>query len=173
MTTVGLDPGFAIGKGVMLCRRNGGKVIFLRCASEGADLLSRFRDIRYKVSVASAATDRIIIAIEEPTRLLGNQRHVLRLLGMLEDALVGPCEVWRVGTATLKKFATAKGNADKATVATCCTKRWGHLLEQESLNEDEADALVLERIAACLAGEDGFTQAQRECAAKAQRVGLA
>ncbi len=175
MTTVGIDPAFGLSKGTMLCIHSGTGLRFERIAPNDKDILSRFRAIRDGVLIATDAPvhERVVVAVELPTRLLGAQRHVLGLLWMLYDALAGPCEVWEVPTATLKRFATGKGKADKAEIATACVSRWGKLLghERMTLNEDEADGLVLNRIADCLSCGDNYTRDQQAAVLKCRRVG--
>lgn len=66
-------------------------------------------------------------------------------------AIVAPTQV--------KKFATGKGNADKALVMMHVFKNWG----LTPGNDNEADAFVLAKIGACLLGfSEPTNQAQRE-----------
>lgn len=175
MTSLGIDPGFGVGKGTMVCVHDSiAGIYFARICPGDKDLLARFRAIRDDVAACIAARrhERVVAAIESPTRILGSQRNAIGLLWLLYDALAGACELWEVPTATVKRFATAKGNADKAEIATACMARWGKLLAgRVTLNEDEADGLVLNRIADCLAGGAGYTKDQQAAVLKCRRVG--
>lgn len=57
----------------------------------------------------------------------------------------GDAEVLEVPPATLKKFATGKGNADKVAMATALVKRYGVTYG----TSDEYDAYALCRLGAC------------------------
>ena len=84
-----------------------------------------------------------------------------------------------VAPATLKLFATGKGNADKGTVGACVQKRWGECLPREPTDEHVLDALALWELGRCWAerGEGDWTQYQRDAALRGgkrgERVALA
>lgn len=64
-----------------------------------------------------------------------------------------------VAPKQLKKFATGRGNADKAAVVVAVYKRWG----VEVQTDDEADAYALARIGLGLLGEkEKLTQVQQD-----------
>ncbi|PZN09860.1 MAG: hypothetical protein DIU69_08080 [Bacillota bacterium] len=64
-----------------------------------------------------------------------------------------------VTPAQLKKFATGRGNAEKAAVVSAVARRWGVEVD----TDDEADAYVLARIGlALLGGEESLTAYQRD-----------
>ncbi|MGW5645045.1 hypothetical protein ACWEV3_40890 [Saccharopolyspora sp. NPDC003752] len=69
-----------------------------------------------------------------------------RVVGRLLDAEL-PVAV--VAPTTRAKFAAGKGNADKAAVAVAAARIWP---DAEITGSDEADALVLASIGACLLG---------------------
>ena len=63
--------------------------------------------------------------------------------GILRLRLLVEAPMFEVPPAMLKKWATGKGNANKATVVSAVSQRHGMLLS----NDDEADALALAHLA--------------------------
>jgi len=72
-------------------------------------------------------------------------------------------KLFEIPPASIKKFATGKGNADKVAVAGAVVKRWG----VECRTSDEYDAYVIARMLACQQGWiDIETVNQRDAMAK-------
>jgi crossover junction endodeoxyribonuclease RuvC len=64
-----------------------------------------------------------------------------------------------VAPTTLKKFATGKGNADKALIIKAVFQRWAHDVD----NNNSADAVVLNYIGRAIVGDwQPTTDQQRE-----------
>lgn len=83
--------------------------------------------------------------------------------GLLRYRLLPHCAIYEVAPATLKKFATGKGNGKKIGMISCLTKRYG----VEFHSDDEFDAFGLYRLALCVAGSvEAETRAQAEAIKK-------
>lgn len=86
-----------------------------------------------------------------------NQAHQCgELGGVIRRRLYLDSVKWiAISPMTVKKFSTGRGNSDKNVVMLCTYKKWG----QTFLNDNEADAYVLARIGAILAGRNDILTA--------------
>lgn len=92
-------------------------------------------------------------------KVSGHAHDRAELGGVLRNQLVDYCRVVEVAPTTLKKFATGKGNADKAEVVSALSRRYGRTFK----SDDAADAFALMQIGLCLTGDfDPETRAQQE-----------
>ena len=86
-------------------------------------------------------TDAVVIAFEQAHHRGGYAVDLL--VGMttriVEEAALRGIETAAVHSATLKKFATGSGRADKSAMMSAAEKRWG----KRPATDDEADALCL------------------------------
>lgn len=80
----------------------------------------------------------------------GRAHDRAELGGVLRNELlkVPGLDILECGPATLKKFATGKGNADKAEVISALSRRYGRTFR----SDDAADAYALLQIALCIVG---------------------
>jgi Holliday junction resolvasome RuvABC endonuclease subunit len=81
------------------------------------------------------------ICIEEP---FGAHKAALRVLYSMMGVAIYCAEVWGITwslahLATLKKFATGKGNADKPAMRVAAEQRWGTL--GDDVDDNQVDAM--------------------------------
>ena len=105
--------------------------------------IARLHEIRRRVLEIATGTD--LVVIEGYAFARANQAHQLGELGgvirlALWDARIPYVEI---PPATLKKFATGKGNANKEEMLAAAIRRLGY----EGANNNEADALWLLKLA--------------------------
>lgn len=81
-------------------------------------------------------------------KVSGHAHDRAELGGILRNALVDVCRVVEVAPSSLKKYATGKGNADKAEVISALSRRYGRTFK----SDDAADAFALLQIGLCLVG---------------------
>lgn len=120
--------------------------------------IERYQDIVRQVSEIIVESKPVVVCIEGHS--FGSQgRGTLdraEFRGLLSAALLNLCgRVYEVPPTCLKLFATGKGSGGKPPVVAACAKRYG--VEYET--DDEYDAFVLARMAACIAGADDLLAA--------------
>ena len=115
----------------------------------------------------------VVVCIEAPhANLKGNSLWLLPLFWRIMEELLeySNAAVYSVAPATLKKFATGKGNAKKTMVGQAVERHWGTELPAEFFTDDEADAFALAKMARCIINPGGdWTAYQSECAGKLKR----
>lgn len=151
---VGLDPSLS-SFGVAIITRDGLSTARIQTAPrsfEGQNktkLDSRITRLEY---IVRNVLDYVVparpklIAIEGYSYAAKNSRSIISLAelgGALRRELVAIYPVVEISPAVLKKFATGRGNADKAAVRVAIFKRW----KFEAPDDDQADAFVLAKIA--------------------------
>lgn len=109
------------------------------------------RLLRFERFLTEALQAVTLIAYEEVRRHLGTD--AAHIYGALTGEIQKQGEVrkipyYAVPVGTIKKFATGKGNADKATMVAAGAKLWG-----QELPEDETDARFIALVAAVEYGE--------------------
>lgn len=109
------------------------------------------RLLRFERFLIEALQGVTLIAYEEVRRHLGTD--AAHIYGALTGEIQKQGEVrkipyYAVPVGTIKKFATGKGNADKATMVAAGAKLWGQVLP-----EDETDARFIALVAAVEYGE--------------------
>lgn len=105
------------------------------------DRRERLADLAWKIS--EAASDADLVVVEGPSfgQLRQSGQHDRAGLWWLAlDAIWQVCTVVEVPPASVKKYATGKGNADKDTVLLAVARRFPHV---DLTGNDEADALIL------------------------------
>ena len=148
---VGLDPSLtAFGVAVVSGDGVYEDTWLIRSAKRGVD---RLLDISYQLTDTFAdvqqSGDRIVdVAMEDTVRSSFSASALGELAGVTKTTchtvLRGRAQYpLRVPPTTLKKFATGRGNAKKAEILLSVYKKWG----REILDDNEADAYVLARIA--------------------------
>lgn len=178
---LGIDPslsGFTIADAWMRPVGNGTSSVVTEIVTVPAPPATqelRGRILRFE-ELARRAIDRIRTAEPDAVFLEGysyNSRGAVVLLGefggvfrcrLLEVALLDPggFPVYEVPPATLKKFATGKGNANKAQVTSALASRYGRTFA----SDDEADAFGLSELGLVVVGaRPASNEAQREAAA--------
>lgn len=147
-TYLGLDPSLtAFG----VAAYGGGleQTWLLKPKGRGVD---RLLDVSYQLSdlfSAVSRTHRIAdVAVEDTVRASHSASALGELAGVVKmtchTRLESPAKYpLKVPPATLKKFATGKGNARKPEVIVSVYKKWG----QELIDDNLADAYVLARMA--------------------------
>lgn len=157
-TYVGVDPSLTGTALVVL--RSDGTIIARRCVTKGRKNASVNESLIRLLSIAAWVREHIsnelqdaeiVCCIEGPS--LGQMRqggeHLRAgLWWILVNAMRGT-KLVVVPPATLKKYATGRGNAGKDEVLLAVAKRYP---DAAITNNDEADALVLAAIAARLDG---------------------
>lgn len=149
MRILAIDPGTHCGWAVW----QDGRIL----ASGTWDLSSRrhegggMRLLRFERHLNEALRDVNLIAYEEVRRHLGTD--AAHIYGALTGEIQKKGEVcgipyYAIPVGTIKKFATGKGNADKAKMVAAGEKLWG-----EALPEDETDARFIALVAAVEYGE--------------------
>ena len=101
----------------------------------------RFIRFRKWLGEMLKTTEAVVIAFEQAHHRGGFSTDLL--IGMtsriLEEAALRGIETAAVHSATLKKFATGSGRADKEAMVNAAEKRWG----KRPADDNEADALCL------------------------------
>lgn len=129
-----------------------------------ANRVKRYEGIVEQVDRVLSVVKPKLILIEGYSMGSKNGREMAGELGALIrwHALDYTPHILEVAPSTLKKFATGKGNGDKALVQAHVQKRWGQIFE----SNDEADAFCLFHMALCISGRnEPETQPQREAVA--------
>jgi Holliday junction resolvasome RuvABC endonuclease subunit len=123
----------------------------------------RWDEIRKMIVAESTDADLVVMEqIFSGTRM--TQQELVQFHGVIQFSLWHrQVPVLLVAPATLKKFATGSGKADKAIILREIFRRW----DIDAADEHQADAAVLARIGLCLVGQaEPEIEAQREVLAK-------
>jgi crossover junction endodeoxyribonuclease RuvC len=116
--------------------------------------VERYRSIAEPTVAAARAHGVALFVIEGYSfgsaggKVSGHAHDRAELGGILRNAMVDVCRVVEVAPTTLKKYATGKGNADKAEVISALSRRYGRTFK----SDDAADAYALMQIGLCLSG---------------------
>lgn len=111
----------------------------------------RLAEIRDRILTRSLGVDLVVIeapsfgSANRSAKELGGLWWVIRLALHEDEA-----DVIEVPPATLKKYATGKGNASKSEMLAAAIRR----LDYPGADDNEADALWLEQIGLCLSNEE-------------------
>lgn len=120
-----------------------------------------------------ARPPEIIVCIEKPHfNMQGNSAWLFPLYADILAAIIyaNGITVYPVAPATLKKFATGSGRAEKSMMGQAVQRHWGDELPDGLLGNDAIDAFALAKLAQCIADPAGdWTGYQREIAAKQER----
>jgi len=112
------------------------------------------------------------VCIEKPHfNMQGNSAWLLPLYAfIMENVSANWPRVYPVAPATLKKFATGSGRAEKSMMGQAVQRHWGDELPEGLLGNDAIDAFALAKMAQCIADPaSDWTAYQRECAEKLER----
>lgn len=158
---MGIDPslaGFAFAIAVEAGHELQVHEALLKTKPSGDDVrarCARYREI-VQPTIAAVHTHVVTLCVIEGYsfasaggRVSGHAHDRAELGGILRNALVDVChQVVEVAPSTVKKFATGKGNADKAEVISALSRRYGRTFK----SDDAADAFALLQIGLCLYG---------------------
>lgn len=142
----------------------------------------KVKSVRNRILRASSLADRVVDAIAELDIVTiayiviegysygsaAKAHDIGEYGGLLRAAMYKrlDCPISEVAPATLKKFATGKGNANKVAVATSLVKRYGH---DFGGCDDLYDAFGLAKLAACVVGwDEPANEGQRKAVKKIQ-----
>lgn len=139
-----------------------------RCAQYAAQVKRAYHDC-----LSQTNTNDVVICIEKPGgQLRGNASWLIALYAFIVDEFLGfgGVGVYPVAPATLKKFATGSGRAEKSMMGQAVQRHWGDQLPDGLLGNDAIDAFALAKMAQCIADPAGdWTAYQREIAEKQER----
>lgn len=110
------------------------------------------RLLRFECNFNEALKGVDLIAYEEVRRHAGTDAaHVYGAITGIIQKQGEVCQIpyYGIPVGTIKKFATGKGNADKAKMVAAGEKLWG-----EALPEDETDARFIALVAAAEYGRE-------------------
>jgi Holliday junction resolvasome RuvABC endonuclease subunit len=169
---VGIDPSLTCT--AMVCLPGDGPDIWKLAKG---DLITRI--MQYSAWVLGTVCDRSngarewVIAIEKPGgQLRGNAAWLLPLYADIVRQFIYRHRVivYPVAPATLKKFATGSGRAEKSMMGQAVQRHWGDELPDGLLGNDAIDAFALAKLAQCIGNPAGdWTGYQQEIAVKQQR----
>ena len=144
MTTVaGLDPSLTATAIAIESR-----VQLLRTPYTGPE---RMIEIRNRVLTHTLYADLVVIEAPSFASATRSAKEIGGIWWVLRVALhEDDTDVLEVPPATLKKYATGKGNASKGEMLAAAIRR----LDYDGADDNEADALWLEQIGLCLAGDE-------------------
>jgi len=167
---IGVDVGLSKDKGTTIAIwRIGDRLDFRQIDHPDGHILHRLRAFRNDINpIIEEATGpeskhwlEAHICIEKPLyRLKGKSLNLIPLYMFLLDGItahnINARNVYEVEPAQLKKFVANHGQADKIKMVQCVQRHWGELLniQGRDLTDDEADAIGLMMMAACL--DDNF-----------------
>ena len=145
---VGLDPSLA-SFGFASITKNGTELASIKTRKTGDGLVDRMDRIELLVDQVFKRCQAVrpkMIAIEGYAFGSRNSRSMTALAelgGAIRRDLVSHFPVIEITPSEVKKFATGRGNADKASIRLSIFKRW----EIEAEDDDQADAFVLAKMA--------------------------
>lgn len=173
MIYLGVDPGWAVGKGsriAMIHDPEGcARLEWERLTSTQEQPLPRLRQQRRDLAALLTGKAPVRIAIEEPRALAGAAQMLCPLVWFLVDTCTQfpDPEPTHVLPHLLKAFVAGKGNADKDLMVQCAARlgcKLDLLTAEENLTNDQADALGLALFAWCMDQPDlpQWTQYQKD-----------
>lgn len=155
---IGIDP--SITTGLVVLDADGNVLDATEIKTKEKGDIERFVDLADKVVSEIDQQDKVVI---EGFSYNSRGRAVSTQYGigwLMRDRLYGGMfDYTDVSPATVKKFATGKGNAAKDIVMREVYKRWGF----ESDSNNITDAYVMAQIARALDHKGKFTKAQMDC----------
>ena len=130
MSVIGLD---LSSTSTGICHRDG----YTTTTAPKGDLLHRARRMRHDAVIATVAGDLVVIEAIA-TRHVQTAIAIATVHALVLDAIADTRHILMVSPASLKKFATAKGNSNK-TAMLLAAKRDGWI-DPPGATDDQADA---------------------------------